>query len=82
MQKATNIRKSSNCVNAGQEYWNFYRSLDREVKEEFLFEVTNATGWGKSTFYTRMKNGTGWTRSEQPIVQAIYEKYLKRYQNE
>ena len=33
MQKATTTRKSSNCVNAGQDYWEYYRSLDREIKE-------------------------------------------------
>ena len=79
MQKATTTRKSSNCVNAGQDYWVYYRSLDREIKEEFIFEVMNATGWGKSTFYTRLKNGTGWTKAEVPLVQSIYEKYKKMY---
>ena len=79
MQKVTTTRKSSNCVDAGKVYWDHYRSLDREIKEEFIFEVMNATGWGKSTFYTRMKNGTGWTKAEVPLVQSIYEKYKKMY---
>jgi len=79
MQKVTTTRKSSNCVDAGKVYWDYYRSLDREIKEEFIFEVMNATGWGKSTFYTRMKNGTGWTKAEVPLVQSIYEKYKKMY---
>jgi transposase len=26
-----------------------------------------------------MKNGTGWTKAEVPLVQSIYEKYKKMY---
>lgn len=79
MSKVIRNRRSSNSANVGQEFWNYYRSLDREIKADFAFEVMGATGWEKSTFYTRMKNGTGWKTQEVTVVQSIFKKYKKMY---
>ena len=73
-------RSVSKCVPVGSEFWEYYRSLDREIKADFSFEVMQATGWGKSTFYTRMKDGTGWVSDEFAAVQSIYKKYKRMYE--
>lgn len=64
------------------EMWAFYANLDREVKINFQTEVLLATGWGKSTFYTRMQDQTHWTKLEEEKVLKIYEKYYSQYNDE
>lgn len=61
------------------DYWEYYRLLDRELKSEFAFEVMQQTDWGKSTFYTRLKNCTGWKLHELSIVENIYSKFKRLY---
>ncbi len=61
----------------GDEFWRFYKSLDREFKELFAFEVMNHTGWKKSRFYTRMKGGEHWKQKELNAVQKCYDRYKK-----
>ena len=83
MQKATKRRKRKSVMHEaviiGTTLYDYYRKLDREIKAEFQLEVLLATGWKKSTFYTRIKDGNKWKQEEYKLVTKIFEKYKRMY---
>lgn len=61
------------------QFWNFYLTLDHEIKAEFRLELMSRNHWGKSTFYTRMKGGPGLSQAECDSVNRICRKYKSLY---
>lgn len=66
-------------METGLIYWQFYLSLDKEVKQDFMIEIQQRTQWGRSTFYTRMKGGPALSEAERDAIDKVYRKYKKMY---
>ena len=78
-QKVIRRRRSLPHTNVDIDFWAYYAKLDREIKADFAFDIMNATGWGKSTFYTRLRQGRNWLQSEYKAVKKIYEFYKSQF---
>ena len=66
-------------MQASSVIYDYYRSLDRDFKNDFQCRVCIRTGWGKSRFYSRMRGETPWSEAEMDAVEAIYLSFKKKY---
>lgn len=57
----------------------FYASLDKEVKFCFKTDIKQATGWGESTFYTRIQQKESWRPMEERAAERIINQYIQKY---
>ena len=62
-----------------KEAWDYYSALDRDTKRDFILDISVATGWRKSTFYTRLHDGLRWRRHEYKTVAKVLQRYKNMY---